>query len=45
MSGTVEVNSRCQSTWTATKATLVVDVFWIVLNDEDYRWGIVDVGH
>jgi len=39
MSGTATDSNSLSSTWTATKATLVVDVSWIVLNDEDYRWG------
>ncbi|MGA3289134.1 MAG: hypothetical protein ABSD42_02705 [Candidatus Bathyarchaeia archaeon] len=39
MSGTAIDSNSVSATWTATKANLVVNVSWIVLNDEDYRWG------
>ena len=38
MSGT-GTQSGAGVVWSATKATLVVNVSWLVLNDEDYRWG------
>src|SRR5208283_4286367 len=39
MSGTAVDSNSLSATWTATKATLAVNVSWLVLNDEDYRWG------
>jgi hypothetical protein len=38
MSGSATDSSSVSSTWTATKATLVVNVCWMVINDEDIRW-------
>ena len=39
MSGTGSQSNVGAVTWSATKATLVVNVSWMVINDEDYRWG------
>ena len=39
MSGTAKDSNSLAATWTLTKATLVVNVSWIVINDLDFRWG------
>ena len=39
MSGTAVDSNSLSATWTATKATEKINISWLVLNDEDYRWG------
>jgi hypothetical protein len=38
MSGSATDSGSAPSTWTATKATLMVNVSWMAINDEDIRW-------
>ena len=39
MTGTGTQSNAGAVTWSAAKLPLVINVSWLVLNDEDYRWG------